>query len=196
MEQSDDFNELWGEMIEWAGRQTETPTDLIRCGMCKKTMSISEFGSDRYKPHGRDVVCKECRKIMVKRYIRKDPIRYQQKSATYGNTRRTRKEALPSGLTQSEWQRCLEYWSYRCAVCERPVGLWHTLAMDHWIPIANPNCPGTILGNVIPLCHGVDGCNNSKSDALPQEWLMRKLGKRKAAKKLAEIEAYFEFILR
>ena len=102
-----------------------------------------------------------------------------------------RKRSLPNTFTREDWQRALEYWDYRCAVCNRPRGLWHTLTADHWIPLNSPDCPGTIPTNLIPLCHGQDGCNNSKSGRLPDVWLDKKLGKRKAAEKRAEIEAYF-----
>ncbi|MCC7449817.1 MAG: hypothetical protein IT324_20525 [Anaerolineae bacterium] len=102
-----------------------------------------------------------------------------------------RKRSLPDTFTKADWQRALEYWDYRCAVCNRPRGLWHTLTADHWIPLNSPDCPGTVSTNLIPLCHGQDGCNNSKSGTNPDVWLDKKFGKRKAAEKRAEIEAYF-----
>lgn len=82
----------------------------------------------------------------------------------------------------------------RCAVCERPPGLWHTIAADHWTPISSPDCPGTVPSNIVPLCHGVDGCNNSKHDRDAAEWLSETRGKRQANKIIARIEGYFESI--
>lgn len=107
--------------------------------------------------------------------------------------RRTRKAALPDYFSVTDWQRCLDYFDHRCAVCKRPIGLWHSLAMDHWIPITDPNCPGTIPTNIVPLCHGQDGCNNSKKDRDPVEWLTQRYANnpRKAKRILARIEAYF-----
>src|SRR5581483_2176482 len=55
-----------------------------------------------------------------------------------------RKRSLPDTFTERDWQRALEYWDYKCAVCGRPRGLWHTLAADHWIPLTAPDCPGTV----------------------------------------------------
>jgi hypothetical protein len=108
------------------------------------------------------------------------------------NRRRARKHSLPDTLTHAEWQNALAYFGNCCAVCGRPRGLWHTIAADHWIPLASPNCPGTVKENMIPLCHGIDGCNNSKNDIDPSEWLILKFGKRRAKQILARIQAYFD----
>src|SRR5258707_6070820 len=105
-----------------------------------------------------------------------------------------RNRELPSVFTSQDCRNALEYWGRRCAVCERPRGLWHTLSQDHWIPLSSPDCPGTDPTNILPLCCGTDGCNNSKGRSLPDVWLERKLGKRRAGRKLAEIEGYFNWV--
>jgi hypothetical protein len=109
--------------------------------------------------------------------------------------RRTRKLGLPATFTPAEWQHALEYWHYACAVCGREEGFFWTLCADHWESLSSPTSPGTIASNMIPLCHTKKGnqqsCNNTKHDRDPYEWLIDRLGKRCAAKKLKEIEAYF-----
>jgi hypothetical protein len=105
--------------------------------------------------------------------------------------REARKHSLPDAMTGQDWQYALAYFSHRCAVCGRPIGLWHTLAADHWIPLSNPRCPGTVPTNIVPLCHGQGGCNNSKNDRDPEEWLVEKFGKRRAHQILSRIQAYF-----
>jgi ribosomal protein L37AE/L43A len=102
-----------------------------------------------------------------------------------------RKRSLPHAFTQQDWERALEYWGYRCAVCGRPRGLWHTLAADHWIPLTHPDCPGTVPTNIIPLCHGEGGCNNSKGKKMPDAWLEERLGKKEGFQKGVEIDRYF-----
>ena len=102
-----------------------------------------------------------------------------------------RKRSLPHSFTQQDWERALEYWGYRCAVCGRPRGLWHTLAADHWIPLTHPDCPGTVPTNIIPLCHGEGGCNNSKGKKMPDAWLEERLGQKQGFQKGVEIDAYF-----
>lgn len=109
--------------------------------------------------------------------------------------RAAKKRSLPSNYTSRDWNVALSYFDHRCAVCGRPIGLWHTLAMDHWIPLSNSNCPGTIPTNIIPLCHGNDGCNNSKSTKDPLKWLVERFGKRKAARVMKRIQSYFDFLL-
>lgn len=108
--------------------------------------------------------------------------------------REARKKLLPSDFTLADWQFALDYFGGCCAVCGRPPGLWHTLAPDHWIALASPDCPGTIPRNIIPLCHGEGGCNNAKQDRDAKEWLTRKFGKKRAATVLAKIDEYFALI--
>ena len=107
------------------------------------------------------------------------------------HTYRARKRSLNDCFTVEDWKHALEYFEGCCAVCDRPPGLWHTLAADHWIPLSSPDCPGTIPENIIPLCHGIDGCNNSKHAKLPLEWLTEKFGKRKAMVIFNRIGDYF-----
>lgn len=65
------------------------------------------------------------------------------------------KKSLPSTFNMDHLSFLLQYWHYSCAVCGRQDdGLWHFIALDHWIPLKNSSCPGTTPGNMIPLCHG------------------------------------------
>lgn len=105
-----------------------------------------------------------------------------------------RKRSLADDFSEDDWQFALNYFNGCCAVCGRSAGFWHTLAMDHWVPLNNPDCPGTIPRNIIPLCHGVDGCNNSKHDKSPHEWLTQKYGKKKAGAILNRIHGYFSLV--
>lgn len=124
--------------------------------------------------------------------FKKDP----ERKRTADRHRRSRLRGLPTSFTAQDWQRALDYWGHRCAVCDRPRGLWHTLAADHWIPLTDPrpDNPGTVPTNIIPLCHGIGGCNNSKSACDPLVWLTRKFGPEAAQQKAAEIDAYFEWV--
>ncbi len=68
--------------------------------------------------------------------------------------------------------------------------------MDHWIAISDlrPDNPGTVATNMIPLCHGISGCNNKKQNKDPIEWMRQEYGTRKAKPIIARIEAYFEWV--
>lgn len=106
--------------------------------------------------------------------------------------RLARKRNLPDTFTASDWRFVLDAFDGCCAVCGRQPGLWHTLAADHWIPLSSPDCPGTVAWNIVPLCHGVGGCNNSKGDKAAADWLIDALGKRKGRAILRKIEAFLE----
>jgi hypothetical protein len=102
-----------------------------------------------------------------------------------------RKRGLPDSFTEEQWHFALTYWQHCCAVCGSQESFWTTFAADHWIPLASPNCPGTVATNIIPLCHGGRGCNNSKNASEPHAWLVKRLGARKAAKIEKAITTYF-----
>ncbi len=120
---------------------------------------------------------------------------HPEKLTEWNLRRRARKAGLPDTYSFRDWQRALDYFNGVCAVCGRPRGFWHTLAADHWIPLADTkHCPGTVPTNIVPLCHGVDGCNNSKSNSAPRAWLMSRFGARKAKQILKRIEAYFAWV--
>lgn len=109
---------------------------------------------------------------------------------------RARKTGLPDTFTKEEWARALDYFHGCCAVCGRQLNdLFgeHTAAMDHWIPLSSSECPGTVATNMLPLCHGLDGCNNAKAGRMPEEWLNERYGRRKAKQILERITAYFKW---
>lgn len=121
-------------------------------------------------------------------------LRTRDTRGIYSTRYHARKRGLPVSFTKKDWLRALTYFDHRCAVCGRPAGLWHTLAKDHWIPLTSSCCPGTVPGNIVPLCHGDGGCNCSKKNSDPEIWLIRKFGKRKAQKVIKGIEKYFEWV--
>lgn len=138
-----------------------------------------------YEEHSQDFIDR------VKQWREDNPEKYAIQSAVQFNKRRARKQALPDTFTNDDWLHALEYFGNCCAVCGRPKGLWHKLSADHWIPITSPNCTGTIPSNIVPLCHGIDGCNNKKNKQHPDEWLIKTFGKRKAKKIAKRIQDYF-----
>lgn len=115
--------------------------------------------------------------------------------------RKALKRQLPAKFSASDWQRALDYFGHKCAVCGRTADFWTVLAGDHWIPLSSPHCPGTIPTNIVPLCHGKPGtpagipcCNQSKFNSDPVEWLTRQFGERKADEIACRIEKYFAAI--
>lgn len=120
---------------------------------------------------------------------------HPEESRTMNMRREARKRDLPATFTTKARTFMMAYWGYACAVCERQEGLFGwTLADDHAIPLSSPDCPGTVASNMLPLCHGRGGCNNSKKDKNLHVWLVARLGKRKAAVIIKRITAYFDMI--
>jgi endogenous inhibitor of DNA gyrase (YacG/DUF329 family) len=107
--------------------------------------------------------------------------------------RRARKLNLPDNWTVNDWLHALDHFDHRCAVCGKVASGARFLAADHWIPLASnqENNPGTVPWNMVPLCHGSRGCNNSKGALHPREWLKKSQGNRWRSK-ADEIEGYLK----
>ena len=108
--------------------------------------------------------------------------------------RRASKRGLPATFTTKDRTFMLQYWHFACAICGNQEGFEWTLALDHWIPVTSPACPGTVATNILPLCHGMGGCNNFKGSQDPHAWLLNRCGTRKAARILKTINAYFALV--
>jgi hypothetical protein len=114
--------------------------------------------------------------------------KYPERLATQRAIRRARMKRLPNTLTPEQWQRCLEYWENRCAYCsQKPF----TMHIEHYIAVANVNCPGTVALNIIPAC---DRCNTSKRDVIPIAWLSVNFPPNEVTAIMERIEAYFEWV--
>jgi hypothetical protein len=177
----------------------------LRCSVCHswKPATTDFFYADRSSKTEFSCDCKDCktkanekrRRLKGKRI--RNTGRDRAKEALNVVRRRARKRNLPDHFTRQDWQRCLEYFNHCCAICGRQLkDLFgtHTAAADHWVPLTSPDCPGTVPTNIVPMCHGIGGCNPSKAANNAEQWLIKRFGKRKAKKKLAEIEAYFEWL--
>jgi hypothetical protein len=123
------------------------------------------------------------------------------KNPLYNATAKNKRRALKRGklgiLSPSDWQRALDYFGNRCAVCGRPYGDGYILAQDHWVALSNGG--DTTPQNIIPLCHSKTrregdaiGCNSSKHNKHAVDWLEKRFGKEKSLEIMSRIHAYFE----
>ncbi len=110
--------------------------------------------------------------------------------------RRMRKECLPMDFTEKDYIQMMAYWGNQCCLCGRVADTDVKIVADHWIPLSDqrPDNPGTTALNMIPLCHGLDGCNNSKWGSDPVVWLNGRYGKEAASQIMERIEAYFAWV--
>ena len=109
---------------------------------------------------------------------------------------RAKKMAVLYDLTKQEWEFCLSHFDGACAVCGQRSGFWATIVQDHWIPVAKGGA--TTMSNIIPLCHakkdGSNCCNNTKSARNADEWLVDRVGTKKAAQVTRRIKEYFDIV--
>lgn len=107
--------------------------------------------------------------------------------------RRARVVNLPDTFTAEDWLYALKYFDHSCAVCGRSFDD-STANADHWIPLSHSDCPGTVPGNIIPLCGGPNGCNQSKANKLPEEWLHLIYDEKSAQNILERVEEYIHIV--
>jgi hypothetical protein len=105
-----------------------------------------------------------------------------------------RKHNLPNMFTPDDYAFMLHYWDNSCAICGNRDGLFWKMALDHVIPLSSPACPGTIATNMLPLCHGTGGCNNSKYNKDLHTWLHSRYPSRKVAQIEKAIGVYFALV--
>lgn len=182
-----------------------TSDGTLRCSQCHKLKpaTVEYFSPRRNDCVGFSIYCRKCSNLndrkrrerigRAKLNERARRLYNPTKGEIKNQKRRARELSLPNAFSPSDWNHALVYFNGVCAVCGRPPGLWHTLSVDHWIPLSDvEHCLGTVPANIVPLCHGIDGCNNSKGDSNPIEWLNRRFGPRKAKRILKRIQAYFD----
>lgn len=204
-------------------RQERNATLPKFCPQCHETKRHDDFYKDNGTSDGYAAYCKTCQKEKGRQYYQENQDAVIQKTKEYATMhreklrpyfrltatrRRARMRGLPDTFTLQDQEFCARYWDYACAVCRRQNGLWYTVVFDHWEPIKSPTCPGTIAGNILPLCHGKKGkplgmekcCNQVKQAKDPVLWINAyfitkygpKRGPRRAKAKLKEITTFFE----
>lgn len=144
--------------------------------------------------------------------IRKQSNEYRVKEAEYrkskrgkenirrkNHKRRTMKGATKHDFNQQDWDRALDYFGHKCAVCHRPESNELYIVMDHWKPLSKGG--DTTVANIIPLCHSkrgssAMGCNNRKWHRLPHDWLIMEFDSKVVEEIEANIEHFFVYALK
>ena len=181
------------------GRSPDDPTylatvatqDALRAHLA--TLSLQERALHRkalLAAQGRRYRARHAATIRAQKRRAKQTPRGRTSHNVSSHRRRARKRALPASYSLPHWHYALDFWHHACAVCGAQEGLWWTLAMDHWIPLASPDCPGTVPWNIVPLCNGATGCNNRKGGKPPQDWLLTTFLEEKGTKILRRIQRF------
>ncbi len=106
---------------------------------------------------------RRCSRESMRRWRANNPEEAAKQVRISGKRREARKRQLPATLTVKEWEHTLEYFERSCAYCGKPSIELH---QEHFIPVAKGG--GYTKENIVPAC---PDCNQSKSDALPRDWL-------------------------
>ena len=155
-----------------------------------------------YREENRDYINELAKTARQRRKVKRDHVRVVARDyrirqhldvIVLMERRRARKLNLPDNWTVDDWLHALDYFDHRCAVCGKAASGSRFLAADHWIPLASDDekNPGTVPWNMVPLCHGNRGCNNSKGATHPHEWLKKSQGVQWRTK-ADEIEGYLK----
>jgi 5-methylcytosine-specific restriction endonuclease McrA len=95
----------------------------------------------------------------IRAYDREYQKGYRRRRPELGQVRTmrrlARKRALPDSFDSADWARVVAEFGGRCAYCFRIK----PLEQDHLIPLCAPDCPGHVVGNVVPSCRS---CNARK----------------------------------
>lgn len=134
----------------------------------------------------------EAAKVRARQWRKNNWGKIKHASIVNKHRRRARANELASTFKSSDWRKSKEYWKNCCAYCGRAPGPGQSLAQEHFIPL-NKGGPYTAT-NIIPACHDIDGCNNSKADQDAEQWLTKKFGSEYAADVLRDIRLYFDWI--
>lgn len=143
-----------------------------------------EKNLEKDRQHSRDYRKKNPH--IVKASIQKWCAENPERTKLLKQRRLARKGGLPDTLTIEEWKYAISYWNGCCAYCFEEV---ESLTLDHYIPLSNPDCPGTVAQNIIPACRS---CNSSKNNGDVMYWLSWRFGEKEARVILANIIEYFD----
>jgi len=161
----------------------------VYCADCKTTYSQAYYHKDieLSRERSRVQTIKHREKNQLRRSrnyqnYRRATIEWIKNNRDKVNTsihkRRALKQGLPHDLPVGKQAEIISRFDGRCAICGRAESNSRIIVLDHWIAIKSDakNNPGTVENNLVPICHGVTGCNNSKRNQMPLDWLMRKFG--------------------
>jgi 5-methylcytosine-specific restriction endonuclease McrA len=150
----------------------------LTCVVCLREFHVSNRHFVRIDGYISDD-CIHCRSDRLETWNTKRQYSWAAYHRVRRNIVRAQEARLPARFTMNDWFYALEYFDYKCVVCNASlvdINGDEDAHADHWFPISMPKSAGTVPENIIPLCAD---CNWSKSDKNPYEWLQDRLTERR-----------------
>lgn len=146
---------------EYFWRRAGSPYFYSYCKDCNRALA-----RDRQARRRADIAEREQIKVEKQKYDTSERGRSSRRRRSFvdNNIRRQRSLAAGYSWDRDKWQVCLNAWDGKCAYC----GASGRLTQDHFIPLCDPGCPGTVQGNIVPACRK---CNGSKGRLHPAQWI-------------------------
>lgn len=170
------------ESKKWNQENAELLREQSRVRYLANKEKVAQLGRERYlkNPERAKAYSREWQRANPDKVYERNK-RWQRanmpKRRLYCQQRRAREKELTVSFTESDWHICLTHFYECCAYCGKQRNFWNVLEMEHFIPITDPNCPGTVPSNIVPACRS---CNSSKNKKDVRKWLAEHFGKRKA----------------
>ena len=157
------------------------------CGHCKQTLPIENFYRDKGRRYGRSSVCKECSKIIGKKYSQNNKKSIQESQHRY---REKNKELLKMKKKERDHRLKTRFSKYQLGAKSRNIQF--ELTLNEFDNITSKPCfycgdlptdefgykfvgvdridsaKGYFVGNVIPCCAD---CNRMKSKFYITDWI-------------------------
>ncbi|WP_299514938.1 hypothetical protein [uncultured Rummeliibacillus sp.] len=150
------------------------------CTFCNKMKPLKEFGFDKKAFAHARAICNECipkkeasipiKKKMIRdankqSYLRKYRTTHKENTThrvIRESRRRARQIGLPDTFNIKDYNKTMEFFSYKCAL----TGTDKDVELDHVIPLSIKKV-GTVYGNMLPLTREL---NKSKSNKNIFKW--------------------------
>lgn len=164
-------------------RKTRERRSKDREEVNRQNKEYRDKNPERYRASQRKHYAKNRDQILLdcRQYVLKNPWIGRAAKQRYS----ARKRGLPDTLTKDQCKRAVEYFENKCVYCGKELSV---VTLDHYIPVSDPDCPGTIASNMLPACFT---CNASKQDTDVRIWLLRSYDKEMTDSIIRRIEAYF-----
>ncbi|HFD1835880.1 HNH endonuclease [Clostridium perfringens] len=161
----DDLNRKKEWYLNTKNRKEDRTNHELKLGykICSKCNIKKEIKDFRERANGGFYsVCRTCENKYNKLYRIENPEVYKANHVITEQRRRKRAKEVTSSFTNSDWEKCKEYFNNECAYCGKKL---KNLTQDHVIPLSKGG--NYTKDNIIPVCRN---CNSQKHNKDFNTW--------------------------